>query len=279
MYNRYTVTLRDIMKSASTAEALQKALSTYPIYTPTSKNEYIPNIIPTREDINKKLLDHYKYREIGFETVGRFLEELEISMCEIMPYYNQLMFTQDQDFNIIYNVDYVRTTDTDRDDNKSQTGSDSNSASGTSGVNVASESHSTEVDDEESTSTSHDKNVKSDTPQNDVSSVTAKNIDSVDYASEVEWHKGDTNITSDNTKTSDTSNSSTSSETTSTTGQSSYEASEILKGKEKSVETTKGNFGVMATQDLIKKYREIILNIEQMIINDERISELFMRVY
>ena len=48
---------------------------------------------------------------------------------------------------------------------------------------------------------------------------------------------------------------------------------------ENSTETTKGNFGVVSAQDLILKYRETIINIEQMIINDERIKELFFTLY
>ena len=57
--------------------------------------------------------------------------------------------------------------------------------------------------------------------------------------------------------------------------------SERLKELEKEgiVETTKGNFGVTSAQDLIMKYRETLLNIEQLIIHDKRIAELFMLIY
>lgn len=278
MYNRYTVTVRDIMKNASTTEALQKALSTYPIYTPTSKNEYIPNIIPTREELNKKLVNHYKYREIGFETIGRFLDELEIAMCEIMPYYNQLMFTQDQDYNIIYNVDYKRTIDVDRNDDKTQTGSGSNSTTGTSSGTATGEATSKETDQGTTTTTNHDKDVKSDTPQDELS-ITAEDIDGVTYASEIGWHKGTGSGTNNSTKDITGNTSSETSETSSASGESSFNTTEKVTGKESSLETTKGNFGVVSAQDLVKKYRQTILNIEQMIINDNRITELFMRVY
>lgn len=278
MYNRYTVTVRDIMNNSTTVEALHKALSTYPIYTPLSSNEYIPNIIPTREDINKKLLDHYKYREIGFETVGRFLDELEIAMCEIMPYYNQLMFTQDQDFNIIYNVDYVRTTDTSKTDNKTQTGSGTNSVSGSATGSASGTASSTEKDQGTTTTTNNDKDVEIDTPQ-DYISVASDDMEDVTYASKVVLHNGAGSGTNNSTKEITGETSSTTSETTSSEGESSFNSSENAEGNESSTETTKGNFGVVSAQDLIKKYREIIINIEQRIIRDERISELFMRVY
>ena len=80
---RYTEVLINLMENEQTKPLINNALSTYPLYVSTSQHEYgIPNIIPTREELNKKILNYYKYREIGFETVGRFLDELEISMNE-----------------------------------------------------------------------------------------------------------------------------------------------------------------------------------------------------
>ena len=101
---KYTVVLNELLNDSEVRPLIDKALSSYPLYVSKSEEENIPNIIPTRAEINRKLLDYYKFREIGFETIGRFIEELRIAMEEIMPYYNQLMFTQDQDYNIIYNV-------------------------------------------------------------------------------------------------------------------------------------------------------------------------------
>ena len=66
MYARYTEFLRDLMRDEHTSKALDAALSTYPLYQ--GKNTY--DQIPTREELNRKLLNHYKYREIGFE-IGR----------------------------------------------------------------------------------------------------------------------------------------------------------------------------------------------------------------
>ena len=101
---RYTEVLYNIMNSENGSAAINQAMSTYPLYVSTSQREYgQPNIIPTREQLNNKILNYYKYREIGFETVGRFLDELETSLNEIMPYYNQLFYSADQDFNMIYN--------------------------------------------------------------------------------------------------------------------------------------------------------------------------------
>ena len=236
---RYTEVLYNIMNSENGSAAINQAMSTYPLYVSTSQRKYgQPNIIPTREQLNNKILNYYKYREIGFETVGRFLDELETSLNEIMPYYNQLFYSADQDFNMIYNVDYVRTIDRDRD-NTSNTTATSNTTTSES-------------------TTSNNKTVSSDTPQSNISTANT-DIDNVEYANNISWNK-------------DTGSGSGTSNGSATTSGTANES-------ESTVETTKGNFGVTSAQDLIKKYREIIINIEQQIINDPRISELFMLVY
>ena len=242
---KYTEVLDNLLHNEQTAEAIAQAMSTYPLYEtdPNKVNEYSTAYkVPTRAELNNKILSYYRWREIGFETVGRFIFELETALNEIMPYYNQLYYSADQDFNPIYNVDYIRNTQR----NKSDT-------------NIGSQSSSTSASATGST-TDESKTVTSDTPQNQLS-ITNKQIDNVDYASEASWGKNSNSTT-------DSSNSSTN-------------ASNSVIGNEKEgiIETTKGNFGVTSAQDLILKYRETLLNIEQLIINDKRIQELFMMVF
>ena len=242
---KYTEVLDNLLRNEQTAPAIAEAMSKYPLYEtdPNKVNEYgTAYKVPTRAELNNKILSYYRFREIGFETVGRFLFELETALNEIMPYYNQLFYSADQDFNPIYNVDYIRNTQRNKSDTNigSQSSSTNSSATGTS--------------------TDNTKNVTSDTPQNQLG-ITNEQIDQLDYASEASWGKN-SNSTSD-----------TSSNTTN--------ASNSVIGNEKEgiVETTKGNFGVTSAQDLIMKYRETLLNIEQLIIHDKRIAELFMLIY
>lgn len=248
---KYTEVLYNLLNNEQTKALIDEKMSTYPLYVSTSKQEYgIPNIIPTREELNKKILNYYKYQEIGFETVGRFLDELEISLNEIMPYYNQLFFSADQDYNIIYNVDYKRTIDRDLSGNTTSTSTGETTSN-------SSDSNTTNSD-------IYGKNVESDTPQSQLS-ITNKQINQVDYANKVTW---------DNT-----SNTATSNGTATTTADSTASGTGTNKEIESTLETTKGNFGVVSAQDLIEKYRKLIINIEQMIINDPRITELFMLVW
>ena len=250
---RYTEVLDNLLRNEEASTEIAKAMSTYPLYQtdPNKTKEYgTAYTIPTREQLNTKILNYYRFREIGQETFGRWLFELETALNEIMPYYNQLFYSADQDFNPIYNVDYIRDTQRHRSDTniESQSSSTNSSTSGT----------------DSSSSTDYTKSVTSDTPQNQLS-ITNENIDTVDYASEASWGKN-SNSTSGNS---------------STTGASSTNASNSVIGNEKegTIETTKGNFGVTSAQDLIIKYRETLLNIEQLIINDKRIQELFMLIY
>lgn len=242
----YTEVLINLLNNPLAKSKIDTAMSTYPLYQSKSKEEYIPVYIPTREELNNKILNYYKYREIGFETFGRFLQELETALIEIMPRYNQLYFSADQDFNVTYNVDYKRTIDRDKQgtNNLETTSSASDTTTTNSNIN------------------SYNKNIESKTPQGNLD-ITAQNIDNVSYADSVNWDKNQSN------------SSATSNGSTSTNGNSSGNDTE----QESTIETTKGNFGVVSAQDLILKYRETILNIDQMIINDPRIQELFMMIY
>ena len=242
---KYTEVLDNLLRNEQIAPAIAEAMSKYPLYEtdPNKVNEYgTAYKVPTRAELNNKILSYYRFREIGFETVGRFLFELETALNEIMPYYNQLFYSADQDFNPIYNVDYIRNTQR----NKSDT-------------NIGSQSSSTNSN-ATGTSTDNSKNVTSDTPQNQLG-ITNEQIDQLDYASEASWGKNSNSTSDTSSSTSNASN------------------SVIGNEKEGIVETTKGNFGVTSAQDLIMKYRETLLNIEQLIIHDKRIAELFMLIY
>ena len=234
---RYTEVLDNLLRNEDTANAITTAMSTYPLYEtdPNRVDKYgTAYKVPTRAELNNKILSFYRFREIGFETVGRFLFELETALNEIMPKYNQLFYSADQDFNPIYNVDYKKTImgEQNANTNSSSTGTDN------------------------TTNEEYTKAVNSKTPQ-DLLNIGNTGIDSVNYADDASWGKSSGGTTG----------------TSNTTGNS------TSNGSTSSIETTKGNFGVVSAQDLILKYRETILNIEQLIINDPRIAELFMLVY
>lgn len=251
---KYTVELRQLLADDHTADLINQAMSTYPLYVSKSKQEHIPVYIPTREELNKMILDHYKYREIGFETVGRFIDQLEITLNEIMPYYNQLYYTTDLDYEILFNVNYEKEITLDRDNLQT-----AEASSTSTGENTVTSTDKTSGD-------TYNKATSSDTPQSQLS-ITNKNIDTINYASSVDFGHSTTDT---NGESSSTSNSNVESGSTGTT---------TNKDKEISKEITKGNYGQVSYQSLIRQYRELITNVTKRIIEDREIASLFMLIY
>lgn len=65
-----------------------------------------------RRPLNNKILRHYWFREIGFETAELFKRYLNQTLAEIMPYYNQLYKSELIEFNPLYNVDKFEDANT-----------------------------------------------------------------------------------------------------------------------------------------------------------------------
>ena len=234
-YGKHTVVLRSLMENEQTKPLLDEALSKYPLFTINKKYD----LIPTREELNEKILNHYKYREIGFETIGRFLDELKITMAEIMPYYNEMFKTivimADLE-NPFDNVDIVETFE---QTTEGQTNASSNVNSSGSSTSDGSELS---------------KRKFSDTPQNNVA-----NIDNylTEYSEE--------DKTTRQTNESESATAGTDSATTTTTNRHTF--------------TKKGNQGVNTFAHDINEYRTSIIDVVDRIIHDNRIAELFMLVW
>lgn len=294
MYATTTVTLKSLLDNSETREKIERAMSTYPLYEKKSEEKFIPSFVPTREMLNNKILSYYKYREIGFETIGRFIDELEISLNEIMPYYNQLFYSADQDYNLLMNVDYSRTTNTTKEGTSNSTVNGTTTTDSTLTDKSETKDNSTNTSSgtttgQEQTTNSGSKNAKqvsSQTPQ-DALSIPASSIEEVPYADDVKWDKDETTASGTSSTTQSGSSTSTDARTTnvsseqtgSVEGSTNTTANGSMSDTENRTETTKGNFGVMSSQDFIMKYRQTILNIEQQIINDKRIRELFLLVW
>ena len=254
---KYTIVLKTLLDDAEGNKRITAALSTYPLYTPEKKYDIIPN----REALNKKLLNHYKYREIGFETVGRFLDELQNTMEEIMPRYNELLKTCEIMAGLpspFDNVDVVETFEQERQD--FATGAVSNT------------SHTTETAKDTTTTQnsveSNAKHVESSTPQDQLT-IPANGIDSVDYADKADWDKDNSN-----TNGTSTSNSNTSADNTTET-----ETENSSGGTTRHTFTKKGNQGVNTYAHDMNEFRTSIIDVVEQIVNDPRINELFMLVY
>lgn len=89
--SKYTTTLRSIIESGYELNAFK----TFPIYN-ESQREYISSAI----------INHFYFREIGFETVALFDWYLSTTLNEIMPYYNKLFEAVAMDIDPIHNHVY-----------------------------------------------------------------------------------------------------------------------------------------------------------------------------
>lgn len=202
-----------------------------------------------KKAFEKKVIDHYYFRQIGQETTGRWLHMFRTRMREIMPYYIQLYesekFMQDIE-DPFATVDVTETFEQTRTDEEATTGKTSDSSTNSSETSTEG---STTVD-----------NVKkfSNTPQG-----TVTNIDS--YLTEATVDDGGTLETG----------SSTSSIQTSGSGES--EGTKTGTYTDKYTLTKKGAMGVTTFGHDMIEYRQSFLNIDLMVIRE--LNDLFLGVY
>lgn len=271
---KYTVVLKTLLDSPEVKPLIDAALSKYPLYEPKVKREFIPAYIPTREQLNQKILNHYKYHEIGFETVARFLDELEMAMDEIMPEYNLLYYSADLDYDPLTTVDWEHTTE--ETENKAMEGSTGTEEAGTSKDTTTTNTTASDSSTTTNSVTSHTKQVQTTTPQSEINTP-AESIDSIGYADSVNWGKDGS--TSNGTATSN----GTSNANSTVDGETSRSSATETEGTENRTtnrtERFKGDTGVTSSANLIKQFRATILNIDKQIVENQRIRELFMLVY
>jgi hypothetical protein len=245
IHAKYTVVLKTLLDDPNSKAKIDQALANYPLYQPDHKYDMVPD----REAINKRLLNHYKYREIGFDSFGRFLDELQITMDEIMPRYNELLKTVVIMADLpspFDNVDVVESFE----ETRTEKGSSKTDAT----ANDTTKTDSGVISD--------NKQVQSQTPQGQIS-IPASDINSIQYADQVNWGK----------------DSSTSNGTSTSNGATSSTGSNESNGTTKHTFTKKGNQGVNTYAHDMLEFRTQIIDVVDQLINDPRIAELFMLVY
>lgn len=247
--SRYTVEIRELVENG-----VDFGLKNYPIWY----EEY-------RETLNKKIIEHYFYREIGFETVGRFIHALNTKMNEIMPYYVELYKTTMLEYDPLEVVNYKEEYTLSKSGNSSLDNTETGKSSGTGTVNGESSVNSN------ATNTDNGKNVENDTPQTTLGNQATETIDNFTHASKIGYNK--------NTNNQESSTSSNDKTTTNTSSDLENTLKSLASNSED--ETMKkhiyGNYTATSYQALIQKEREIIINIDMKIIND--LSELFLAIY
>lgn len=126
--SKYTVQLKNVLESKSGLNFLN------PLQRPTYEqvieksrqrvfNFYYPIFAERyREVLETKILKHFYFRELAFETYGAWLLHLDAKMNEIMPYYNQLYSSEDLIDDPFADTDYTIEHDGDGTRNGTYTG-------------------------------------------------------------------------------------------------------------------------------------------------------------
>ena len=152
---KYTTTIKNLIDSE-----FNFGLNTYPIFD----EEY-------RETLNQTILNYYYVSEIGFETPALFKQQLNATMCAIMPKYNVMFIAEKQMLeNPLGNVNLTETLERNIDVDGQFTG-------GSTGTNTGS-------------STSNIKNLFQDTPQGSLAST---DIDNQKWATNLNLNKNSVN--------------------------------------------------------------------------------------
>lgn len=255
---KYTTFLKTLVESG-----FDIGLNEYPIWD----EDY-------RVVLNKKITDHYWFREIGQETPGLFKFYLNRTMNEIMPYYNQLYKTTIYEYNPIHNADYTEehTISRTHDNVVDTTGQlDTTDITDTT---VESSSSGSSQDSTNSTMNTNNKHIGIDTPQ---SALDITDADSVTYASEINFDKNN-GVTDQSGESSQQSSANSSSNVENTIANTSTGKRED-KGMntESFLRKLHGNYGVKTTQTMIQEERDLIINIDMQIIRD--LEDCFMNVF
>lgn len=79
---------------------VEKALSQYPIFEADH-----------RPVLNRKIIDHYLMREIGYETLDLFLAGIRRKLNEIMPVYNDLYYSKSLLIDPLHTFNYSTIVD------------------------------------------------------------------------------------------------------------------------------------------------------------------------
>ena len=230
--SKYTTELRWIVENGYDLQ-----LNEYPIF-----NENY------RQKLNQKIINHYYFREIGFETVGLFRFYLKQTMNEIMPYYNQLYESALLEIDPLNTINFTETL------TRTKIGNDTKNFNEDTTVNSNGDSNSN------STKNTNFKDVESDTPQGMLS---IGNIDGELYASYARISKNE-----------DTTNSTAHQETVDTQKRKNDEKIN-REDNENYTRTEKGNRE--SQSELLMKYRQTFLNIDMQVINE--LNDLFMGLY
>ena len=197
----------------------------------------------------QKVLDHYAFRQIGQETVGRWLHMFRTRVREIMPFYIDLYKSVELMRNVEDPFQAYDLTET-YTENRTGTGKVNTDTDTTDNETVTREG--------EKTTTANNTKRFSNTPQGSVD-----NLD--DYMTEATVDNGDGTETDNGT------------DTRAASGNTSTETNSENSDKVEYTMTRKGNIGVQPLGTEILAYRAALVDVDMKVIQE--LNDLFLGVY
>lgn len=258
--SKYTTQIRFIIEMNSNeslpiTQRIEQALPSifnfnYPIWS----NDY-------KRTLEKKILMHYFNKEICCETVGLWKLYLEERLNLIMPYYNELYKTVSNEFDWLEDINVIETYEGD----KNSTGKVTDVSTGKVTDTGKDTSESSINETNTLTGTKTGKDLKSDLPQ--------ANYQGLDYGTELH----DTESTDNNTTTHEATSNSTVDKNNITDTASNSNTDTLSNTKDTFTRTHKGLNGSKSRTQLNLEYRQSLINIDNMIIDE--LKDLFMLIY
>ena len=238
----YTMTLYEIINNFNTREEVESWFKDYELSDYLTKEQIqvvTENGLWSKDNLAKKIVDHYLMEQIGFETMALFKQKVKVTMQEIMESKLPMIYSRAIKYDPLVNVDFTETFKR----NIENEGTISQETSGSSSAN--------------SSSNSSGLNVGSDTPQGQINKADILNgtYASGTNASEAETEIKDSTSNSQKNSGNNTNNT-----------------------EENYTKIVKGNSGVSATaQKMVQQFRDNIRAIDYEIIQE--LEDLFMIIY
>lgn len=240
---KYTVEIRTLVENH-----FDLGLRDYPIYEEAHRLE-----------LNTKIINHFFFREIGFETAELFKVCLNRRLAEIMPYYNELFRSQTFEFDPLQDFSEVETLDRDTSEivaAYSAAITNNNQKNAQAGAGKSAGTHG-----------DHAYNIFSDTPQG---YVVGMDEGSANYATNTNYdNAGGENSTPTKSHTAGITETATNSQGSNTSDR--EHAEDYTRTREGKAA------GGKTYAELVEQWRKIILNIDMMIINE--LEDLFMSIW
>lgn len=223
-----------------------------------------------KKEFEQKFYDYYFDREIGFETVERYLMKMKGYLRLKMPYY-QLMYEtilRTKNIEFMLNKDLRETFIREVDSENQTTGTNS-------GQQISSTENSSQQNTTTTNSVSQDGTSTNTHKESSIQDGVSISSLTDGYLTGASSDNGTNTVSGTTESTDNVATEGTTSDNVTTTG------STTQTGNGKTLEKTEllsqGNIGITSSAQLLKEWRDVLINMDKIII--ESCNDLFLKIY